>query len=415
MKYFRESLIILLLSAVLGFVLLLASCLIPVRPMIVNCRKSVATFEKEGLYYSEPYSGRRLDKWSDSVMLMEAAYETEEGTINKTVNSYFFKVKGRNLVESLVLYYSGAEKEREPFSYGWYWHGYLVTLRPLLANFSYDGIRTINASAQIVLLMIVLFLMTKKYPSYLIPFLLCLLLMGPTAIAKSLHFSSVYYVVLIVLIFMLGNPGGIISRKNVWRLFLLSGIATGYLDLLSTPTLSLTIPLCLLCIQINREQNWKENMKVLCLCSFSWFFGYAGMWGMKWIITLALQGSEFFDALKAQILLRISTKDKSNEVSRITVLRNNWRTLNLNVTLKHIITAYSVVLFVAVLWGWRSITRQKMADTLAYAVPALIAVCWILLLCNHSSVHEWFTFRTLAPVVFCFLSALTSLTATPQK
>ena len=410
MRKIRQGLIIVCLAAVVGVLLLLLTCFIPASRMYDNCLESYPIFEMESLYYSDPIFGRRLDNWSDSLMLLEAAYPGNEGKLDRAVNAYYNIIRDHNPCESFYLLYSGARSNTVKISYAWYWHGYLATLRPLFAHFDFSEIRNINTTVQIVLLLAVSYLFFKRYPSILIPFLLFIALLGPTAIAKSLHFSSVYYVLLIVLITMLSNPWGKIDRDNVWRVFLLSGILTAYLDLLSAPTLSLTVPLCLLCVQLRGERSWKENMKVVIICTFFWFFGYAGMWSLKWVIAGIFQGQEFLSAVRTQILFRLSaTGNHKTAVSRTRTLYLNWSTLFSDPALWYITIAYAAILLFAIFHKWKSLTWRRLADTLVFAFPALIPLVWILLLCNHSRIHYWFSFRTLAPIVLSVLCALSSL------
>ncbi len=407
MKVIRYSALALFLSIFFGFFGLVFSYLIPARTMLDECAESVPVFSEETTYPRETYSERQLDNWTDCIMLQEAAYPGEEDVFDKAVNARYERVRGLNPCESFVEIHSGSPEEVYAFEYARYWHGYLLFLRPLLAKLNYAQIRTVNQCIQFALLLAVLYLLAGRCRRCLAPFLVMVLFLAPTAIGNSLQFSGVYYIALLASLYLLADPRGGLDRGNVWRLFLLSGIATAYFDYLTAPTLSLTIPLCLLCARLSGTGTWKENLRLLLRCALLWLVGYAGMWAGKWLISLIFDGRAFLDGLLYQIRLRSSSTDFTKEkISRLSVLGENWRQLFIDGYLVYLTAACAVLAVILTLRRRRELSGRSAADALLFLIPFLIPSLWILFLSNHASVHYWFTYRTLAPCVFSLLCAL---------
>ena len=125
-------------------------------------------------------------------------------------------------------------------SYARYWHGYLVFLRPLLFFMDYRGIRAlINLGVVFTLLLITGTLIRQKRYCLILPFLCTALFLRPLAIAFSIQFSSVYYVMIFSLFLILVCRNQMEQDGRYLYLFLINGMITAYLDLLTYPAAAL--------------------------------------------------------------------------------------------------------------------------------------------------------------------------------
>lgn len=426
MKLFGKSLLYILLSVLIGLFLLMAAYMIPTDRMEENCRESVPVFQEEGYAPVEWYSIRALDNFGDALMLETAAYPGDEPLLERTIASYrlgvtpedpehtVFAITGTKTIEavsSFIAIHTGTvDTSIARESYARYWHGYLVVLKPLLTFFNYEQIRNINTVVQYLLLLIIAKLLLKKCPYGLVPFVIMNFFLAPTSIGKCIHFFCVYCVALFTTLVLLWNPGGKLNRENVWKLFLFTGIATTYFDLFLLPTLSLTIPLCILCMQISGDGTWKDNMLTLIRCGFAWSLGFAGMWAGKWLIGLALQGKTFWYLLTDVIVqwsdLGAAVSSGIDLVGRIGTLKKLWTVLFNNVHINCLTLIWAGVLGFGLLKGRKALVPRNYADAALFLVPALIPFAWGLVINNHSSAHYWATFRIMAPCVFAFLSAV---------
>ncbi len=410
MKRLSISILIVLFSIFLGFLLLLASNQIPARLIEDKCRESAPFLSEAGVYPVEQYSGHKLDNFSDCVMLLVATYPGEEPSLDRTMSSYFLHVQEKSPYDSFVRIYSGRPNlEIETSEYARYWHGYLLSLRPLFTKLNYMQILQLNQCVQYTLLLLVLLLLYRKLPACLLPFLLTVLFLAPTTIGRSLHYSSVYSIMLLSSLLLLWNPGGKLTGESVWLLFLLAGIVTSFLDVLTAPTLTLTIPLCMLGVLLSRRGTARENLRILVRCGFFWFVGYAGMWAGKWLLSALLLGSDSLRTVLAKILVYTVSTEKRHFATPLASLRRNLTELFNNWDLNCLAILLAVLLVIAVLRSRRTLSRRDLADSLLLLLPALVPFVWIFVLKNHTHRHFFFTFRTMAPLIFSPLCALSVL------
>ena len=427
MKLIRNSVLLLLLCVAAGFALLAAAYALPASAMQDECYESVHVFLPEERVDRDPLTGHSQANFTDALFLLEAAYQGEESRLNQTVANYFRATPGLyngtfektegliffgeeyvNPAKTMVdLYVYEADSIR--VSYSRYWHGYLIFLKPLLCLFNYTQIRLLWFAAETLLTAAAIFLFYKKERRALLPFVLMLLLMAPSCVARSLQYCSTYILMLVGTILVLWS-----EREKLYPyLFLLLGILSAYLDLLTAPSISLTVPLCVLCL---RKGSGREiGLKQLCLYVFLWGAGYGGMWAAKWALAWLWQGQAFLGDLFGAVSTRASSAVGEDEVSRAAMLRFNLAELFSVPWVNIPVIAYAAA---APLLGLVNRKKGERFDVLRagkLCVPFLFPLVWLLVLCNHSYIHSHFTFRVLAPCVFALLLALTPAGSTTKS
>lgn len=419
MKLIRNSVLLLLLCVAAGFALLAAAYALPTSAMQDECYESVHVFTPEERVDRDPITGHSQANFTDALFLLEAAYQGEEPRLNQAAANYFRATPGLfngrfektegliffgeeyvNPAKTMVdLYVYEADSIR--VSYSRYWHGYLVFLKPLLCLFNYTQIRLLWFAAETLLTAAAIFLFYKKERRALLPFLLMLLLMAPSCVARSLQYCSTYVLMLAGTILVLWSE----KEKLYPYLFLVLGILSAYLDLLTAPSISLTVPLCVLCL---RKGSGREiGLKQLCLYVVLWGAGYGGMWAAKWVLAWLWQGRAFLEDLFGAVSTRASSAVGESEVSRMEMLRFNLEELFSVSWVNLPVIAYAAA---APLLGLANRKKGERFDALRagkLCIPFLFPLVWLLVLCNHSYIHSHFTFRILAPCVFALLLALT--------
>lgn len=415
MKRIIKPLLLVALSVILGFFLLMAAYAIPGELLESNAKSSVSIFDVEKETPVDSVSGRMRDNYSDALMLSTAAYIGEEGLAEKTIKSYRYIVPGKTESDSFTDVFGATPSENaERSSYERYWHGYLVILRPLLALFDYAQIRIINGVVQGMLVLGLLYLMLRKAPEALVPFVLLLLLLAPTAIAKCLHYSSIYYVMLFTCFFLLLNPAGIADGDGLVYIFLISGVVTAFLDLLTAPTITLTVPLALLCLK-DRGQTMKDGFRRQLHSVFAWGLGFAGMWAGKWLIAIVESKGAFLYPLLDVIMYRSSATNGGNQhISRFGAV---WYSVSglLSAPGMRIAVGLCLIISLALLLvRRRSFCLSDIKGLLFYIIPLCVCTVWTFLLSNHTVIHVLFAYRTIAPTVFCLMCMLWGM-AFPSK
>lgn len=390
---------------IIGYLMVSFSFVIPASAMSGNMEKSADLLSRENCTPQEPRSNKVLDNYTDSLMLLQAAYAGEESIFDKGVGVYFNLIDDMRPYESLLAEYLNEDEGGVRSSrFTHYWQGYLIFLRPLLVLTDYGMIRILNGGALSALIIVVILLLVKYLPRALIPFGLCVLLAAPTAICNNMNFSSICYISLIGIILLFLNPKHCFDDGGVRYLFFGIGVATTYFDYLTAPTAPVSLLLAILCMQ--REDSDKR-LRLMIECFFFWSFGYAAMWLGKWVIALVVKRQEFLNSLLYHLTMRFTKSSLTNEsVTRIGTLNLNLNVLFENRYIDYLLVVYGLILIGNNLHNRRRITYKKADTFLLMFIPGLIGVFWILILTNHSNVHYWFTYRTLIPCVFCILCAL---------
>lgn len=397
----RRAICILLAAIACGYILQVLVYLIPVKMMNAQKVSTAAMLSDMGNQLRDPVSGRDIDNYADSMTVLLATYDGTETVFEKAANSYYYGIDPihprQSLVESTL---DGQETNR--YSYGRYWHGNLLFMKTMLLFFDLAVIRNINTVFMFVLIAILLVFMWKKLREALIPFILMILLIAPTAAGQCFEYSFAVHIMLLASIFYLWNPGDFFSGERLYYLFLISGILLAYFDFMTAPTITLTFPLALVCL--NEKRTWKS----LIFCGVFWGIGYAGMWAGKWLIALISMKSEFFDDLTMHLHLWTAAElpEKSEEISRIETLNKNLRALFNSMEIDIALLVYSVAALLNTTLKRKDLTVVRIDSSLSLFLPGVIGIAWILVLASHSNVHTFFTYRTLAPCVFCMLCAL---------
>lgn len=394
-----------IIFVIIGYLMVSFSFSIPSSAISDNMKKSAELLSKEVCYPHELRSDKRLDNYTDSLMLLQAAYAGDESIFDKGVGVYFNLIDDMRPYESLLAEYldhdeGGVRSTR----YSHYWQGYLIFLRPLLALTDYGTIRILNGVALSVLTIIAMILLIRFLPRAMIPFFMCMLLAAPTAVCNNMNFSAICYISLIGIILFLWNPKHCFDGEGVRYLFFGIGVATTYFDYLTAPTAPLSLLLAILCMQ---RENSDKRLIFMIECLFCWGFGYAAMWLGKWGIALIVKRQEFLNSLLYHLTERFSKTSFTNEsVTRVGTLSRNLNVLFENIYIDYLVAAYGFILIIHNLYNRRKILSKRIDTFLLLFIPGLIGIAWILVLTNHSNVHYWFTYRTLIPCVFCILCAL---------
>lgn len=392
-------------SIALGFLLLSACYLIPSGAQHDNLAKSAAILSEEKTYQKETYSNRSLDNFTDSLMLLESGYTIYDNAFVNAIRAPLYTIVANDLSPKKTLQAIAGESQEATgtIDYSRYWHGYQVILRPLLLIFDYGQIRQLNSVVFFFLSMLVVMMLLRQAPRCVIPFILSFLLMSPTAIVDSLQYSVVSYITLFTMASVLFSLNRDNDPEKVLYTFLFSGIAVAFFDLLTFPTVAMTLPLALFCSTTGSKQR---TTALILKCVVYWGIGYVGMWMGKWLIALAYGGKPYWDAIINSIRYRSGTEWKGENAGRLTVLLYNIKELFRNHKLTICIVCYAVISTGAVFMNRNGITGKRVRTSLTLLVPALIPVCWIVIVANHSWNHTWFTYRTLAPCVFSLLCML---------
>lgn len=399
---------ILLLGIIMGFALLLAVYSLPLEPIAANVRASIPAFNgewgSEDSYHQlvKGYGTTQLDNSTDAVMLLAAVHESDEPVVQQVISAGTYTSAGNSF--STLLDY-GAGKQIHSVSVARYWHGYLVFLKPLLLVCSYLDIRMLLSIVQWLMLgMVIAGLCRRKLSNLVIPFLISLLCITPSATAFSMQFSTVLLTFLGAMLCLLYLPR--LRHEHLPILFLITGMVTSYIDYLTYPVAAFGMPF-VLAVFLFPKQNAKEEFLRFVMLGVCWCAGYFGMWAGKWVIA-GFWGSEkwFWPNLIAKITQRSASETRDISLTYGMVLKQV-----LSLFAKR---AYLLVFAVAApIWGWRVFRSRRLpAKPISSGKSAVLLLCalipfaWYFCTRNHSFNHAFFTSRALAVSVFAICALL---------
>ena len=396
----------LILAAAIGIGLLTAVYLLPVEQIEQNVDRSALIIQEEGTYKEiSSWFYSRLDNWTDSITLMEAATGPETTALEAAVNVTHGSIVGATPADTLVAHYIDGEPYDSIVEYSRYWHGYLLLIKPLLCFMDYQAIRILNGIVQLLFVATICFLLyQKKLSAYIPSVVLVYLSLMPVALACSIQFSTCFYIIMASLLVLL-----LINKQKLDRfaglLFLCIGMATSYFDFWTYPIATFGIPICLLLLLMSTSDLEQKLLQIV-KCGIFWCIGFGGFLVSKWVISYLVCGYDFSKILSL-LDVRTSMTDASGVVSLYQIEMLNYTTF-----LKTPITVLSIYFI-----GKKMCANKSDSDlwnqtlyraVLPYLLVALAPVVWFAFAGNHSAIHYSFTNKACAVTLFAvLLSAIT--------
>ena len=339
----------------------------------------------------------RLDNFTDALMLnLAISSDTQHPLRSSMLNPYYDnddeEVAKSVYTERVAL---GQTDGLEMRFYGRYWQGYLITLKPMLILFSIRGLRIINCLLMLLLCLATMRLIWQRIGKVeALLFLLSLLLVYFPIVPFSLQYSTCFYLMFLSMLAVMLYPDLTASSRSLVLTFFIIGAVTSFFDFLTTPQLTLGMPL-LVCLLPQRKQ---EVCKVI-LASIAWGIGYALLWSSKWVIGYGLTGFNLLADAAQQIGVRTSQQYYGIELTIPKMLQfiifGEERALGWKIPL--LVLALSIV-YIFLQKGLK-VQRQW----LWLLLVALIVPVWFLLMRQHSIMHLWFTLRAFLVTIYALL------------
>lgn len=404
---------------VLGALLLFCAYLLPTGRMKSHIAESDETFNYEGIYpmIIQGYKCTQLDNYTDGLMYTTAIYPGSGDTLRDMLENPRIEYDDVNMVQGMNDYANdvqGRESHQYEITYGRYWHGYLVILKTLLLFLNVSKIRMLNLMMQGTLFCILLYLVRKRIGAvYQIPLLLMEAVLKPIVLPLSLQYSWVYYVgILSAIVFLIKEQW---QSKSIFLLFLVTGMITSYVDLLTYPLITLGLPMMVFLLRWQKKDGtWRKKLLYFMGNSMFWGIGYAVMWGSKWILNSIFTNGNIFENVRTEIEIRLSNTGEAQEIFTAgMVLQKNYDVIKqFPFQLLWIAFLIFVVVYYIVEKRRKKIEKinsNQLLNVLPWLGLSIIPLAWIAVMGNHSWVHYWFTYRELSVTVLglsCFLLQL---------
>lgn len=418
-KKIRNILFLIFGGSILGLVALVAVHYIPMDPMKVHVQQSLPMLERDFLYGDavEGYPATCIGSFTDCLMLEHAIYSSAEHT---QLEQALFMYRGESGSGdgwapgySLIDYLSGISQNREE-EYSRYWHGYLVVLKPLLFFMSFNSIRLLAMSVQLLLVGFLLMVCFRKKEGIVgLSILASLPFLFFSTLYLSLSLSICYYILMLTLIIQMQWNEKISGLQRYEEFFTIVGMSTAYFDFLTYPLVTLGFPLCIY-LYLNAS-TIKESFRSIIVESMSWSAGYVGMWAMKWIFTDLLAGGNTISDAVRTISARTATADGYSKIKGFesVLLKNFGAYTNWGFFLTG---GFLVILAVILLIKNRKrINSANLGCAAGILLVGLYPLGWFFLTQNHSEEHWIFTCKILSICVVAFICAVGKMVKPGEK
>ena len=377
-------------GVLLGAILITLAYCIPVNQ--TNAQKSIDSLEGEGWYPSATQLKSSLDTYFHSYLPGVLDGATDGLMLEKATR----QIEGNPLWEAMNM---------EGYTY--YWHGYVVILRVLLLFMDYEQFRFLNCILQLMMMFFVAhFIWEKKGQRYALALLTSYFLMMPMAMFLSLQFSWIFYIAM-VLSLLICYRHTWFTEKGIPYIFVIAGMLTSFLDLLTYPLYTWAFPLLLLILLSEDGQKALNYVKTVVVSGLGWILGYAGMWFGKWALAGWIVHRNVIQEAWKEVLFRSGSEESLNLIARLEALYDNWK--------HYEYPLYTALLAIWLTWfiykslnGKTQIVRQEKNG--AYLLITLSSFVWYFVLANHTLGHHFFTYRiwgvAITGILFLFCGSI---------
>lgn len=179
------------------------------------------------------------------------------------------------------------------------------------------------------------------------------------------------------------------SNSNIFCSFFVIGGITSYLDFLTTPQLTLGLPLIVFMLTKRPKNTWKIVIAV----SIAWALGYGLLWASKWMVGYLLTGNNIIADAMQSAELRTSNQYKGVEMTIPNILNFIWISIKNNGLLSLFYAGIIGILLCLGIYLKILKSKRTFKEYSWLLLIALIVPIWFLVLRNHSIQHGWFTWR----------------------
>lgn len=359
---------------------------IPHQAIRANVLASEQQLIHEGNYPSMGVWLLMLDNFTDALMLDVTASVDENAPMASALVCPFYFVDGHPAEDAVRV----CKEERQGLiytNYGRYWLGHQVVLRPLLTVVDYSVIRILNYIALTALFLWTAVLLWRRVSRWTaVAFAASLLMVAFPIVPLSMQFSMCFYVALAAMVAILSVPALSASLPVTVCTFFVIGGLTSFFDFLTTPQLTLGLPLTA-CLLVSSR---RDKMRLVVVLSVAWTLGYGGLWATKWILATLLTDYNFFAEGLSNVQRRVD-----GSISGLSLLA---------VVKYYFITVSPLALVAAAAAVARRRCGKEFFMHHAWLLlVALIAPVWFVVIRNHTIEHSWFVWRALAVTFFALL------------
>ena len=381
MKYFKYFSIYLIIATLL----IIGVSFIPHSIIEKNIKKSIIYVYEEGespIIFDIPFF--KIDTFTDMVMLNIAYFSDENHPIDSGIINSLYYDKDKGYFESSYQVIHNANIEKENLvEYSTYWHGIQIFLKPLMIIMQYKWLIIAN---YIILSFLCLYCLYLVYIHCSLQISVCLcislLLIGFPIVPLCIQFSVCFYIMFIFICLLLKYN---YVHNNPTLSFFTVGAFTSFFDLLTTPQITLGIPLIIYILYYIED----HRLIIIIKLSLFWIMGYAIFWLSKCFIGWLLTGFNIFEVFYESALVR-------------SIYGLNFFHIFFSIPL-FIVSLFLLFVVFIYIYKWLN-NHSNFCNNYAWLIITfLIVPVWHIFMMQHTIIHYWFTWRALLVSVFSLL------------
>lgn len=365
------------------------SCLLPDKSIKRHIAESAPVISDEGLYPKAIINKEQcqMDNFTDALIMNQIYSIDRKQPVKSAMRMVRMSEKGNDWDQTGLLLRIVNGEPLEEQHYARYWHGSTFLYRLLFLMMDYTTMKLILfIVSSILLLALVLTYYQKAGWAKTLALSLGFLLTYGFVTQFSLQFFPILALTAVASLFVVNR----FKPMDAGMLFFIVGSLACYFDLLTTPLLTLGIPLAVMVsLKCDDGLQLKDNLIEISKITLLWGLGFALAFFMKWALATFILGQNIFaDAFEVGLY-----RMEADEFTRWDAVGKNFEMLNWGIV--GIIAAAFVIIN---LLKHNSFNYKK---AILLLFVALAPYAWYFLLSNHSYQHWWFTYRLQAISVVC--------------
>ena len=201
-------------------------------------------------------------------------------------------------------------------------------------------------------------------------------------------------------------------------LCIVSGTLTAFFDFLTTETVTILIPLILVIAIRSKERRLSTPlsvMKLLVRCGLCWLLAYAGMFILKWILVSLATGENHIlsalDSAERRVSGVVTVGQLRKKPGFLMAIAANLSALfsgSKRTEYRLVIgMLFCLILLAYLLYRFCHFREKLRPGTLFILLLGSMVLLRYGLLANHSYLHAFFTYRSLASTILAVLTAVT--------
>lgn len=373
------------------FVFGVLSSWLPDKAIKRHIAESAPVIAAEGLYprILNDMEQYRLDNFTDALIMNQIYNIDRKHPVKAAMKMIRSSEQGRDWDQPGLLVRRVKGETLEEQHYSRYWHGGSFLYRVLFLLMDYTTLRFVLLLVSSVLLLL-LACVYYKQAGWLKTLALSMgfVLTYGFVTQFSMQFFPVLAITIIGSLLVIKRD----KSKGFGLLFFLIGSLTCYFDLLTTPLLTLGIPLAVM-LSLKPDEGFllKKSFVECIQLILLWGLGFALTFVTKWALASLILGQNIFADAYEVSLYRM----EADEFTR-------WDAVTMNLEMLNwwIVGIVAVVMLVFKLVKYRSFNYKK---AILFLIIALMPYVWYFILSNHSYLHWWFTFRLQAVTIACLM------------